>query len=135
MWKRVLIFTIFISGIRGLVSAQGSPEDLVYQYTMQVYGGTEYTSPAHFIQNKEFIDRVHILEINDEPDFEYTHLSSIELKDKYNKLIRDNKENFNPKDFNPLKYRFNFYNRDHSMYYRVDDTHFYIEIKVKPESK
>lgn len=134
MWKRFLIFTIFISGIHGLVSAQGSLDDLAYKYTMEVYGGTEYTSPAHLIQNKEFIGRVHVLEIKEEPDFEYTYLSSIELKDKYNELTRDDKGNFNPGNFNPLKYRFNFYNKHHSVYYRVDDTNFYIEVKARPES-
>lgn len=135
MWKRVLILTIFISGIHGILSAQESLDDLVYKYTMEVYKGTEYTSPAHLLQNKEFIDRVHILEINEEPDFEYTNLSLIELKDKYNELTRDDKENFNPGNFNPLKYRFNFYHKDNSVYYRVDDTNFYIEVKVKSKSK
>lgn len=54
-------------------------------------------------------------------------LSDVPLFDNYvHTLTRDT--NFQPNDFNPLKYEFNFYGTGASMY-KVDDTNYYIIIK------
>lgn len=54
-------------------------------------------------------------------------LSQVKLFNDYvPNLIRD--FSFNPKNFNPLKYKFNFYSRNSEIYW-VDNTTYYIEIK------
>lgn len=54
-------------------------------------------------------------------------LSEVPLFDYYvDTLTRDT--NFNPKGFNPLKYKFNFYGTGASLY-KVDNTNYYIIIK------
>ena len=54
-------------------------------------------------------------------------LSEVSLFDNYNRdLKRD--QNFNPTTFNPLKYNFEFYSPEASMY-KVDNTNYYIIIK------
>lgn len=57
-----------------------------------------------------------------------TRLSEVELfNDLVPNLTRDS--NFDPQSFNPLKYKFNFYSRDITKYYWVDNTSFLIIIK------
>ena len=56
-----------------------------------------------------------------------TLLSDVPLMDYYvNTLDRDT--NFNPQNFNPLKYLFSFYSKGTHMY-RVDNTSYFIIIK------
>ncbi len=55
-------------------------------------------------------------------------LSEVELfNDLVSTMTRDLV--FSPNDFNPLKYKFNFYSRDTTKYYWVDNTSFLIKIK------
>lgn len=54
-------------------------------------------------------------------------LSEVSLFDAYvSTLTRD--VNFNPHDFNPLKYNLNFYSRNAALY-KVDNTNYFIIIK------
>jgi hypothetical protein len=73
-------------------------------------------------------NRVEIKEIpkaSDQKDC--TLLSEVSLMDYYVvDLQRDT--NFNPQNFNPLKYLFNYYSYGTHMY-RVDDTNYFIIIK------
>lgn len=57
----------------------------------------------------------------------YPLLSEVTLFDAYVPTLKRDAE-FNPKDFNPLKYNFNFYSIGAYMY-RVDHTNYYIIIK------
>lgn len=72
-------------------------------------------------------NRVEIKQLNNEEVKSCPLLSDVPLFDNYvSNLTRD--INFRPKDFNPLKYEFNFYATGASMY-KVDNTNYYIIIK------
>lgn len=73
-------------------------------------------------------NRVEIKSISDPSDQKLcTLLSDVPLLDYYvDNLQRD--INFNPQNFNPLKYLFNFYSYGTHMY-RVDNTDYFIIIK------
>ncbi len=121
------IFVVMLAS--STLFAQKRDLTLSQKYTQEVYRGTEYASEKHIAFNQSLIDRVQIIEIKDEPTFPYTLLSKVPLMDKYNYLIRDDKSNFDKNHFNPLKYDFNYYSKDNRIvYYRVDETQFYILI-------
>lgn len=73
-------------------------------------------------------NRVVIKQINDDKDKKpCPKLSEVPLFNAYvPELERD--QNFNPQDFNPLKYNFQFYSVGAYMY-QVDNTNYYIIIK------
>lgn len=73
-------------------------------------------------------NRVVIKKITDKNEIkECPNLSEVPLFNKFApELKRD--DNFNPEDFNPLKYSFKFYSIGASMY-KVDNTDYYIIIK------
>lgn len=53
-------------------------------------------------------------------------LSEIELFDTYNKNLK-REESFNPSNFNPLKYKLDFFAKG-TYVYRVDNTNYFIQI-------
>lgn len=109
--------------------AQNKDLSLSKKFTQEVYRGTEYASEKHIAFNQSLIDRVQVVEIKDEPTFQYTLLSQVNFMDKYNYLTRDDKSNFDKNHFNPLKYEFNYYNKENKIvYYRVDNSPYYILI-------
>jgi hypothetical protein len=72
-------------------------------------------------------NRVEIVNAGDKDISSFPSLSEVSLfNDFVPTLTRD--YNFNPEHFNPLKYKFNFYSRNSSIY-RVDNTTYYIIIK------
>ena len=72
-------------------------------------------------------NRVEIVDAGDKDMSSFTKLSQVELFNDFTpNLSRD--LNFNPSDFNPLKYKFDFYSRN-SAIYSVDNTIYYIVIK------
>lgn len=72
-------------------------------------------------------NRVEIFDAGDKDLSSLPKLSKVELFNEYeNGISRD--FNFNPTNFNPLKYKFNFYSRNSSTYH-VDGTGYYIIIK------
>lgn len=60
-------------------------------------------------------------------------LSSIELLNKYNPALKRDIE-FDPLNFNPLKYNFNFFPKTASVY-RVDNTNYLIVIQAQSLKK
>lgn len=88
----------------------------------------QYRTQAYF---PGYIDRISRVEIKTKPistGEPYTLLSSVILLNKYNpELKRDNAQNFDPTDFNPLKYNFAFYAKTDQIY-RVDNTNYIIVI-------
>lgn len=72
-------------------------------------------------------NRIEIFDAGDKDLSSLPKLSTVELFDDYIPSIsRD--FNFHPKNFNPLKYKFNFYSRNSSTYH-VDGTRYCIIIK------
>ena len=67
-------------------------------------------------------------EENSKIDSKYPKLSQVKLLNKYNSsLTRD--EVFNPSNFNPLKYNFEFSSNSTTMVYQVDNTNYIIVIE------
>jgi hypothetical protein len=101
-------------------------------YAEEVYKDyTAYTSPTHLALYEENLSRVEVKTVPASSTENYTLLSSIDLKNKYNpQLTRDNAGNFNPSQFNALKYFFDFYPKQDKIY-RVDNTQYLIVIHAK----
>ncbi|MEH6538227.1 MAG: hypothetical protein V7719_17655 [Psychroserpens sp.] len=100
----------------------------------QVYGSTANINVLSIPQRLKDIknilrNRVEIKNIPNPSDQKAcTLLSDVPLMDYYvNDLQRDT--NFNPQNFNPLKYLFNFYSNGGTHMYRVDNTSYFIVIK------
>lgn len=78
-------------------------------------------------------NRVKIIESPLSNDEKETKLSSVALLNKYNpSLTRD--VVFDPLNFNPLKYNFNFFPKTASVY-RVDNTNYLIVIQAQTSKK
>jgi len=99
----------------------------------EVYGSTAHANilniPQRLKDTKNILrNRVEIKNIpNIRDQKECTLLSEVPLLDYYvDNLQRD--VNFNPQNFNPLKYLFEFYSFGTHMY-RVDNTNYFIIIK------
>ena len=100
----------------------------------EVYGSTANKNILSIPQRLKDIknilrNRVDIKSISNPSDQKAcTLLSDVPLMDYYvNNLQRDT--NFNPQNFNPLKYLFNFYSNGGTQMYRVDNTSYFIIIK------
>lgn len=102
-------------------------------YAEEVYKDyTIYTTPAHLALYEENLSRVEVKTIPASNNENYTLLSSVDLKNKYNpQLTRDNAGNFNPLQFNALKYLFDFYPKQDKIY-RIDNSQYLIVIHAKP---
>lgn len=101
-------------------------------YAEEVYKDyAAYTSPTHLALYEENLSRVEVKTMPAASTENYTLLSSVDLKNKYNpQLTRDNAGNFNPSQFNALKYLFDFYPKQDKTY-RVDNTQYLIVIHAK----
>ena len=96
----------------------------------EVYGAYAqqevYNNPARISYITDIIvNRVKIVESPVTTNDKYPKLSSIPLLNKYNPGLTYDAV-FNPDNFNPIKYNFNFYTHS-NMVYRVDNTN-YIKI-------
>ena len=73
-------------------------------------------------------DRIEIKKVTSHPKQQaITKLSEVTLFDTFNKKLKRDRR-FNPKNFNPLKYRLNFYSKSFQTYH-ADGTDYYIIIK------
>lgn len=101
-------------------------------YAEEVYKDyTIYTTPGHLALYEENLSRVEVKTIPAANNENYTLLSSVDLKNKYNpQLTRDNAGNFNPLQFNALKYLFDFYPKQDKIY-RVDNTQYVVVIHAR----
>jgi hypothetical protein len=80
----------------------------------------------HALLNDLLQNRIKIVESPANPKENYAKLSDITLLNKYNpSLTRD--ASFDPADFNPLKYNFNFFPKMTTSY-RIDNTSYIIMI-------
>ena len=80
---------------------------------------------------RDWLSRVEIKTIPQSAAENYTLLSSVGLKNKYNPALqRDNAQTFNPANFNPFKYFFEFATKTDKIY-RVDQTDYVIIVHAK----
>lgn len=98
-------------------------------FAEEVYANnTVYTSPNQLAAYQEILNRVEIKTVPVTANENYTLLSAVALKDKYNpSLVRDNASTFNPAGFNALKYMFELFPKQDKTY-RVDGTQYVIVI-------
>ena len=134
MTMKLFAFISLFLASHFLVAGQNINPELSKKYTMEVYKGSDYASTIHIEENKAILKRVQVKEMDPNSDDVrgYIALSTIEMVDKYNKINRDDASNFQAKTFNPLKYRFNFYNKHNQReVYRVDFTNYFIIIEPR----
>lgn len=82
---------------------------LTGQFANEVYlNCPEYLGNAFLEQYSQQISRVQIFENTTSETPEFSYLSEIPLNNKCNNLIERDELNFDPQNFNPLKYQFNF---------------------------
>ncbi len=98
----------------------------------EVYGAYAqqevYNNPTRLSYITDVIvNRVKIVESPVTTNDKYPKLSSIPLLNKYNPALTYDAV-FNPDNFNPIKYNFNFYTHS-NMVYRVDNTNYIIIIE------
>ena len=88
-----------------------------------------YSNPFRLMSVKNILRNRVVIELlsDDTKTKDCTLLSQVTM---FNSFVDDveRDEVFNPKNFNPLKYNFQFYSRSAAMY-RVDNTNYYILIK------
>jgi hypothetical protein len=137
--KRLLLSSLVVlsayCGVHAQTAAATNQQVTVKtkNYAEEVYKDyTIYTTPAHLALYEENLSRVEIKTIAASGNENYALLSSVDLKNKYNpQLTRDNAGNFNPSQFNALKYLFDFYPKQDKTY-RVDNSQYVIVIHAKP---
>ena len=93
-----------------------------------------FNSPQRLKDIKNILrNRVEIIDAGLKDLSGISKLSEVQLFDDLVPNIKRDIE-FNAINFNPLKYKFNFYSRDGNKYYRVDNTSFLIVIKSQYQS-
>jgi hypothetical protein len=134
MKKLLLASFLMLSGYCGLnaqTQTAATPEVAAKTkaFAVEVYQTyTVYTSPAQLAAYQQILDRIEVKSLQVTANENYTPLSTVALKDKYNPaLVRDNASTFNPSNFNALKYMFELFPKQDKIY-RVDGTQYVIVI-------
>ena len=130
--KKILFVTSFsILGLSvGSVAQSFSKEILTKAtaYTKEVQlECPQYQTEEHILLNAEVISRTEILTKAFSKKENYPLLSSVALKSKCNTALSRDEANFDPNNFNVLKYFMNWYPKE-DMIYRVDKTNYLIVI-------
>ena len=125
--KPIIVAFAFFTLLSLQVNAQQINEKI-----QEVYGTFAqqevYTNPTRLSYLTDIIvNRVKIVESPSSINDKFPKLSSIPLLNKYNPALTYD-EVFNPDNFNPIKYNFNFYTNS-NMVYRVDNTNYIIIIE------
>ena len=82
------------------------------------------------VENAEIMSRIELITENYQPSETYKPLSAILLKNKCNSALTRDELNFNPANFNPLKYFLNWYPITLTKY-RVDNSNYVIVVHPK----
>lgn len=127
---RNFYFTFFIV-LCTIISSRNSIAQQINPKIQEVYGNmTEQIAQNEPDRIKALNDllenRIKIIESPVVGEDKYTKLSSVALLNKYNPNLERDKE-FDPKNFNALKYNMNFFTTQ-TQVYRVDNTDFIIII-------
>lgn len=132
MLKKIIFTGLFCSlWGAGFTFAQNKFVTHAQQYANEIYKDCpEYAGPAYMGDIREMLSRVEIRTEAVQPQENYDVLSNLILKNKCNPSLSSDVNNFNPDNFNPLKYFFNFYPKE-TVKYRVDGTQYVIVIQPK----
>ena len=97
------------------------------QFALEVFQDiTEYQTPEHLAAYSTFISQVSVADMGTAAST-YNLLETVGLKDKYNPSLTYDQAGFDPSNFNPLKYHFNFY-EDEIQRFRVAGTNYVVTI-------
>lgn len=99
------------------------------QYANEVFlNCNQYAQPAYIPDYVNILSRTEVTTTATYTSG-YVLLSTVLLKDKCNPdLVRDNATNFDPDNFNPLKYNLDYYPKNTDKAYKVDGTSYIIII-------
>jgi hypothetical protein len=103
-------------------------ERLLSKFFVEVHQGSEYVYDSERERiYKEQLSRIEIIYIPYVENIHHPKLSTIEKMTKYNQNINFDLSNFNPNNFNFIKYGFNFYSSS-DQFIRVDNQDYIIHI-------
>jgi hypothetical protein len=103
------------------------------EYLEEVYAGEMmnlgFDTPQRIEQYQQILSRIEIVEYSENLPGRVFFLSEVPLINVYNpNLSSDLGENFNPNEFNPFKYKMDFFRNDAIVRYKVDGTSYIIQI-------
>ncbi len=128
-----IISVLFTSGVfltpATLTAQTISLEAKAQQFASAVYQDCpQYAQQEYLADYVTMIGRVEVITLAEYGSENYLPLSSVPLKNKCNSaLTYDSGANFNPENFNALKYFFNFYSQTDQAYL-VDNTSYIVLI-------
>lgn len=125
-----VLFTLGAFMIPVALRAQTTPiEEKAQQFANEVYQDCPQYAQAEYLNDYvTMLGRVEIITLSEYGSADYQLLSAVPLKNKCNtSLSYDSAENFNPENFNPLKYFFNFYAQTDQAYL-VDNSQYIVLI-------
>lgn len=97
------------------------------EYALEVFGDvTQYQTTEFLVKYSERIRRVSIENLASDAN-QYPSLETVGLRAKYNPNLTVDNENFDPLNFNPLKYHFAF-RKEEIQKFRVGNTGYVIVI-------
>jgi hypothetical protein len=98
-------------------------------YANEVFQGcNHYAQPEYLPDYEDILSRMEVLTTSSYTSG-YTLLSTVLLKNKCNPgLMRDDASNFDPANFNPLKYNLDYFPKGSDKAYRIDGTSYIIVI-------
>lgn len=94
-------------------------------FALEVYNEVvDYQTPAYLVGYSNEIKRVRVENVGSSAA-SYPSLETVGLMNKYNPSLTVDKDGFDPENFNPLKYFFNFYSTEIQKF-RVGNTGYII---------
>lgn len=132
MRKLVLLFSALLVTCF-LSPARAQQNDVLatkaQQYANEVFQDcSQYAQPEYLPDYENILSRMEVLTTSTYTSG-YTLLSTVLLKNKCNPdLIRDDASNFDPANFNPLKYNLDYFPKGSDKAYRIDETSYIIVI-------
>ncbi len=106
-------------------------QDFIAEVYVDVVGDLGYDTSEGIERFTKILNRFEIVNSTTNPE-NFSLLSQVPVIKTYNKDLKFD-DNFDPKNFNPFKYKFEVFSKDKTVYYLVDNTDYIIIIH--PEQK
>lgn len=116
------------SGISTSPSNNAGLHPKTFVFAQEVYRDcSEYLQEQYLPEYSLKISQVHVLSIPNNGTVDFPLLSTVALQNKCNTDLQRDELNFDPSNFNPLKYFFNYFVQA-DVYYKVDNQPYVIYI-------
>ncbi len=126
----IFVLTMFLTNSLFAQNGTASSTELhpkTAQFALEVYHDiTEYQTPEHLEIYSKNIAQVTVTDMGASAS-NYPTLQTVGLKDKYNPSLTFDQQGFDPSNFNPLKYHFDFYSNEIQKF-RVSGTNYVVTI-------